>query len=73
MRSEEVHLQVLKNTAATARGVGFTALGADYSPITGPKGNIEFLLYLKKGAGTELNDAMFENVVYSAHEIFKIC
>lgn len=28
----------------------------DYSPITGPKGNIEFLLILKKDRGTAMGD-----------------
>ncbi|MEL7608556.1 MAG: TlyA family RNA methyltransferase [Bacillota bacterium] len=73
VRSREVHLEVLKSTAAMARGVGFTAFGADYSPITGPKGNIEFLLHLKKGAGTDLDDAFLEKVVYFAHKTFQSC
>ena len=31
-----------------ADGIGFSVEGLSYSPITGPKGNIEFLLYMKK-------------------------
>ena len=27
--------------------IGFSVCGLDYSPITGPEGNVEFLLYMK--------------------------
>lgn len=33
---------------AKALEIGFSILGVDYSPIKGGKGNIEFLLHLKK-------------------------
>ena len=73
VRSEEVHLSVLRNIVVMAHGVGFSVLGADYSPITGPKGNIEFLLYLKKGAATELDNVALGNVVAFAHKEFHLC
>ena len=31
-----------------ASEIGFDCLGLDYSPIKGPEGNIEYLLYLRK-------------------------
>ena len=56
---------------ALARETGFGILGLDYSPIRGPEGNIEYLMYLCKGA-----DALSEDdwvmrtaeVVEAAHE-----
>ncbi len=70
VRDASVHMQVLFETAVFAQRTGFSLLGMDYSPITGPKGNIEFLLVLNKGgetlAETELNDAA-EEVVTAAH------
>ena len=33
-----------------AAGLGFEILGLDYSPIRGPEGNIEYLMYLRKPA-----------------------
>lgn len=48
VRSEQVHAEVLESSARFASGNGYSVLGVSYSPITGPKGNIEFLLYLRK-------------------------
>ena len=28
--------------------LGFTILGLDYSPVRGPEGNIEYLMYIQK-------------------------
>ena len=33
-----------------SRGLGYSVMGLDYSPVRGPEGNIEYLAYLKKGA-----------------------
>lgn len=48
VRDEATHLEVLTECAGFAEECGFTVAGLDHSPITGPKGNIEFLMYLKK-------------------------
>lgn len=52
VRDEAVHARVCTELLRFAAQVGFTPLGLSFSPITGPKGNIEFLLYLGKGEGT---------------------
>ncbi len=44
------HQQVIENTEQLAVDLGCTVLGVDESPILGPKGNREFLIYLRKGA-----------------------
>jgi 23S rRNA (cytidine1920-2'-O)/16S rRNA (cytidine1409-2'-O)-methyltransferase len=36
-----------------AAETGFHILGLDYSPIKGPEGNIEYLLYMQKETGKE--------------------
>jgi 23S rRNA (cytidine1920-2'-O)/16S rRNA (cytidine1409-2'-O)-methyltransferase len=41
-----VHARVLEEVAAAAAGVGLTPVGSTPSPITGQKGNVEFLLHL---------------------------
>ena len=33
--------------------MGFSVLGLDFSPIKGPEGNIEFLLYLQKDSSRD--------------------
>ncbi len=51
VREEQVHREVLLGALTFARQCGFHLMHADYSPITGPKGNIEFLMVLKKQEG----------------------
>ncbi len=48
VREPEIHLEVVRKIADFAVKNGFSLLGADYSPIKGPEGNIEYLFYLKK-------------------------
>lgn len=48
VRDINIHRKVIKNTIDIASQIGFSVLDLDYSPIKGPEGNIEFLLYLSK-------------------------
>ena len=48
VRDPAVHREVIEYVAGTAKDCGFSVLGLDYSPIKGPEGNIEYLLYLGK-------------------------
>ena len=43
-----VHIEVINDILSFMRGYAFEILGLDYSPIKGPEGNIEYLLYMKK-------------------------
>ena len=47
IRDEAIHLRVVDEIAAAAAGVGLTRMGSTSSPITGQKGNVEFLLHLR--------------------------
>lgn len=51
VREASTHREVLAGAAAFAVETGFEIMHMDFSPITGPKGNIEFLLVLKKNTG----------------------
>jgi 23S rRNA (cytidine1920-2'-O)/16S rRNA (cytidine1409-2'-O)-methyltransferase len=42
-----IHARVLEEVSAAAREVGLTPLASTPSPITGAKGNVEFLLHLR--------------------------
>lgn len=53
VRDPQVHLTVINNVIATAKELGFKISGLDYSPVKGPEGNIEYLLYLKNAADAE--------------------
>ncbi|MBQ6119334.1 MAG: TlyA family RNA methyltransferase [Clostridia bacterium] len=48
VREKSTHAEVVESIVAFARETGFTVAGLDFSPIKGPEGNIEYLLYLKK-------------------------
>ncbi|GAA3634695.1 TlyA family rRNA (cytidine-2'-O)-methyltransferase [Lactobacillus hamsteri] len=48
VHDHEVHRAVIEHTMNEAMKIGFDVLGIDYSPIKGGKGNIEFLIHLKK-------------------------
>ncbi len=48
VRDPKVHEQVVRDIVEFMPSIGFSVRGLDYSPITGPEGNIEFLLYMKK-------------------------
>ena len=43
-----MHLEVLQKIYRFALELGFSVRGLDFSPIKGAKGNIEYLLYMKK-------------------------
>ncbi len=45
---KKVHKEVVERVMTFATETGFTILGLDYSPIKGPKGNIEYLLWMAK-------------------------
>lgn len=47
VREKSVHLEVIEMVIAHAVSIGFEVLNLEYSPIKGPEGNIEYLLYLK--------------------------
>lgn len=48
VKDKAVHAQVIQKVAQNAQAAGFDVKNIDYSPITGPKGNIEFLMHLQK-------------------------
>jgi 23S rRNA (cytidine1920-2'-O)/16S rRNA (cytidine1409-2'-O)-methyltransferase len=48
VRDRAVHEKVLRDITGFIPTLGWRVAGLDYSPIRGPEGNIEFLLYLKR-------------------------
>ena len=51
-----------------AQSLGFTIGGLSFSPVKGPEGNIEFLLYLLKNHSTAQNAVEIDEVVFQAHQ-----
>lgn len=55
VRDRETHLEVIDQVISYACSVGYRILDLDFSPVRGPEGNIEYLLYLQKAeAGEEV-------------------
>ena len=55
VRDLAVHKEVMEQVITYAKSLGFLIKGLDFSPIRGPEGNIEYLLYIQKienGAAT---------------------
>ncbi len=48
VRDKKIHLQVIESVVNFAKDLGFRILDFDFSPVKGPEGNIEYLLYLQK-------------------------
>ena len=48
VRDSAVHEEVIHKVVDCAQSLGFAVLGLDFSPIKGPEGNIEYLLWLGK-------------------------
>lgn len=48
VRDPLVHREVIEKIVDYADSIGFSVLDLDYSPIRGPEGNIEYLIYLEK-------------------------
>ena len=47
VRDADAHAEAVLSVVDAARAFGFSARGLTFSPVTGRKGNIEFLLWLK--------------------------
>lgn len=62
VRDKKVHEAVISEVMEYAKATGFKILGLDYSPIKGPEGNIEYLLYLEKQGGGVPATYVFEGM-----------
>lgn len=70
VRAREAHRTILSDVIAGARQAGFIAVQLSFSPIKGPKGNIEFLVHFRSTASAGLGaDAPLDigTIVDAAH------
>ena len=69
VKEKSVHAEVITAVEEFARSIGFEILGLDYSPIKGPEGNIEYLIYLRKGGeNADFKKERITEVVEEAHK-----
>lgn len=71
VREISIHQKVINEILEFSLNAGFSVLNLDYSPIKGPEGNIEFLLYLKKDlANTNfVTDELVNDITEKSHQI----
>lgn len=68
VKDSAVHQDVLRHCIEVAREAGLDCVGISYSPIKGPKGNIEYFIHLKKQMKPlEQLDKTVEDIVLKAH------
>ena len=68
VRDPATHREVLHNAMRYAADNGFAVRGLDFSPVKGPEGNIEYLMFVQKNAEpTVLDDSVAEQVVAASH------
>ncbi|NLZ47374.1 MAG: TlyA family RNA methyltransferase [Clostridiales bacterium] len=69
VREKSTHKEVISNVINFAISENFNILGLDYSPIKGPEGNIEYLIYLKKGdnENININESLIDDIVEASH------
>ena len=69
VRDKKIHEAVVDEITAFCLDNGFSVLGLDYSPIKGPQGNIEYLLYIRSSDEPEnLLTVSAADVVQASHD-----
>lgn len=67
VRDPAVHLSVIEKITAFANANSFDILGLEHSPVKGPEGNIEYLMFIKKCSEPQNS----EEVISTAAELVK--
>ena len=69
VRDKAVHEEVIERIITFALENGFSVHHLEYSPIKGPEGNIEYLLYCRPGSGeNQLPEGFIETLTLRSHE-----
>jgi 23S rRNA (cytidine1920-2'-O)/16S rRNA (cytidine1409-2'-O)-methyltransferase len=68
VRDPLIHIEVIAKIVDVSCELGFIPIGLTYSPVKGPEGNIEYLIYLANAASESLvNGDTIEQTVKEAH------
>lgn len=69
VRELSTHIDVVNDIYNFVLENGFSVLNLDFSPIKGPQGNIEYLIYIRKDEETvSLVENSVEDIVSSSHD-----
>ncbi len=64
VKDKKVHTRVIEKIVLYANSLGFKISKLDYSPIKGPAGNIEYIMYMEKSSNSKID-------LFSIREIIK--
>ncbi len=67
VRDRKVHQEVIENVIGYAAANGLYPQGLTFSPVTGAKGNIEYLLHLCKQENLCYNVSCIQEIVNNSH------
>ncbi|MDE5995101.1 MAG: TlyA family RNA methyltransferase, partial [Oscillospiraceae bacterium] len=69
VRDLSTHIEVINSVVSFALETGFSVLGLTFSPIKGPEGNIEYLVFLSKDGKNVLgfDEAYITEIAETSH------
>lgn len=67
VRDRGVHLEVVTKIIEFAKAAGLAPVGLSFSPIKGPEGNIEYLMYAKKDGIYTITDEIINEIINKSH------
>ncbi|HAH78923.1 MAG TPA: TlyA family rRNA (cytidine-2'-O)-methyltransferase [Ruminococcaceae bacterium] len=67
VRDPQVHVEVVRDIVGFCLQNGFSVCGLTYSPVKGPQGNIEYLVFLQKSNDPVCTAPAAEEVVRNSH------
>ena len=69
VRDPNDHVEVIQKIYSFSQELGFSPQGLTFSPVKGPEGNIEYLLYVRKSAEeATVYSQEVEELVFSSHQ-----
>lgn len=71
VRELSTHKEVVNMILGFANECGFSIMGLDFSPIKGPEGNIEYLMYIKKTEEKLDLNINIDSIVEASHNCLK--
>jgi len=69
VRDKKVHKDVINNVILFTKSAGFDILGLDFSPIRGPEGNIEYLMWICRGEPCSPETIDVDSIVDASHNL----
>ena len=68
VKDPKIHEKVIEEVISFAKEIGFVICGLTYSPVKGPEGNIEYLMWASNDSEAEEGDIQIKDVVSEAHK-----